>query len=444
MTGMLDPDISVKRARLAELLTEAAEIEHDVMCQYLFAAFSMKKSVDEGCVNLLQLETMRGWQATLTSIARQEMEHLGIVCNLLTAIGETPYMWRANYPVSSRHYPVAFQSDLRPFSLEALAQFIRIEMPPLADDDKRFLQEKEIPIARKDGVDAAGEFNSIAALYLEIERLFEDLDAVGSLFIGPPSAQIGLSSILPFSGFLRGISVPANARMYDIELLPVCDLKSAKASIRQVLDEGEGGGAILEPQSHFGRFVAMYIAFRDELARCPQFAPARPVVTNPKTAPVATHNGRVTVITDPATRRVSELFDAAYGAMLLLLIRFLANTDSTAAEIATLQGAAFFPLMTTIVRPVAELLTQLSAHPKSRETAGPSFDIPRRIQFLPHRKAAWQVMLRDLQHLAALAKSLAKDDAYSAATRARLQLVFENAQRISDNFEKGMNMKTSK
>jgi hypothetical protein len=100
--------------------------------------------------------------------------------------------------------------------------------------------------------------------------------------------------------------------------------------------------------------------------------------------------------------------------------------------------------MTTIVRPVAELLTQLSAHPKSRETAGPSFDIPRRIQFLPHRKAAWQVMLRDLQHLAALAKSLAKDDAYSAATRARLQLVFENAQRISDNFEKGMNMKTSK
>jgi hypothetical protein len=198
---------------------------------------------------------------------------------LLTAIGETPYMWRANYPVSSRHYPVAFQSDLRPFSLEALAQFIRIEMPPLADDDKRFLQEKEIPIARKDGVDAAGEFNSIAALYLEIERLFEDLDAVGSLFIGPPSAQIGLSSILPFSGFLRGISVPANARMYDIELLPVCDLKSAKASIRQVLDEGEGGGAILEPQSHFGRFVAMYIAFRDELARCPQFAPARPVGT---------------------------------------------------------------------------------------------------------------------------------------------------------------------
>ena len=53
-------------------------------------------------------------------------------------------------------------------------------------------------------------------------------------------------------------------------------------------------------------------------------------------------------------------------------------------------------------------------------------------------------MLRDLQHLATLAKSLTKDEAYSAATRTRLQLVFENAQRISDNFEKGMNMKTSK
>jgi hypothetical protein len=434
MTAVPYPNISAKRARLAELLTEAAEIEHDVLCQYLFAAFSMKKTVDEGGVTLLQLETMRAWQATLMTIARQEMEHLGIVCNLLTAIGEAPYMWRANYPLSSRHYPFHFESELQPFSLESLRRFMQIEAPQPQEEAARVLQANQIDPA---GID---DFRSIAALYAEIERLFDELDPVGSLFIGPPSAQIGLPSILPFSGFLRGVTVPANARMYDIKLMPVYDLASAKASIQQVIGEGEGGSGITEPQSHYGVFVAMYKALRNELNRDPQFAPARRVVSNPKTRPDPARPGSGTVITDPATVRVSELFDAAYGAMLLLLIRFLANTDSSPTEIATLQAAAFFPLMTTIVRPVAELLTQLPAHPGSSETAGPSFDIPRRVQFLPHREAAWRVMFRDLQHLATLAQSLTRDASYPGPVRTRLQLIFENAQRICTNFESGMNM----
>ena len=36
------------RAQLIYLLTEAAELEHGVMCSYLFAAFSIKQDVKEG------------------------------------------------------------------------------------------------------------------------------------------------------------------------------------------------------------------------------------------------------------------------------------------------------------------------------------------------------------------------------------------------------------
>ena len=36
------------RDRLAELLVAAAELEHGVVCQYLFAAFSMKRHPEEG------------------------------------------------------------------------------------------------------------------------------------------------------------------------------------------------------------------------------------------------------------------------------------------------------------------------------------------------------------------------------------------------------------
>lgn len=36
------------RGQLIYLLREAAELEHGIMCQYLFAAFSLKQSTGEG------------------------------------------------------------------------------------------------------------------------------------------------------------------------------------------------------------------------------------------------------------------------------------------------------------------------------------------------------------------------------------------------------------
>ena len=436
MASATSLDIAVKRMRLAELLTEAAEIEHDLLCQYLFAAFSMKKSAAEGGTNLAQLEKMRAWQSALFAIARQEMEHLGIVCNLLTAIGEAPFLWRAGYPLSSRHYPVRFQSTLEAFSLKSIKRFIAAERPQESAEAERLLKRHGVNSAELD------DFGSIGAMYSEIMELFEELDAAGPLFIGPETAQIGLLNILPFGNFLRGLSVAPDARMYDVELLPVYNLVSAKASIRQIIVEGEGGDQTIAPQCHFVRFLAMHKELGDELTGDPSFAPARPVVANPKTAPVPTRPGRCTIITHPATRRVSELFDAAYGTMLLLMIRFFANTDQSATEVAALEAAIFFPFMTTIIRPVAELLTQLPAHDPalsaSLETAGPSFDIARRIQFLPHRQSAWLVLQHNLTHVASLAQFLAADTAFDEPERNRLQLVYENARRIGINFTDGM------
>ena len=93
------------RDRLGELLVAAAELEHGVVCQYLFAAFSMKRHPDEGNVSWEQLELMRGWEADLLLISRQEMEHLGLVANLLTAIGEAPDFLRPPFPIPSDFYP---------------------------------------------------------------------------------------------------------------------------------------------------------------------------------------------------------------------------------------------------------------------------------------------------------------------------------------------------
>jgi hypothetical protein len=44
-----------KREELIFLLSEASQIEHMVMCQYLFAAFSLKQDIREG-LSPIQLE----------------------------------------------------------------------------------------------------------------------------------------------------------------------------------------------------------------------------------------------------------------------------------------------------------------------------------------------------------------------------------------------------
>ena len=49
------------RAQLIYLLTEAAELEHGIMCCYLFAAFSIKKDTSEG-ITEEQLATARRWR----------------------------------------------------------------------------------------------------------------------------------------------------------------------------------------------------------------------------------------------------------------------------------------------------------------------------------------------------------------------------------------------
>ena len=92
------------RGPLIYMLCQAAELEHAVMCEYLFAAFSLKRSVDEGLTHE-QLAAVERWRSTILGVAKQEMLHLAIACNLLTSIGVSPHLSRPNLP----HRPATIQ-----------------------------------------------------------------------------------------------------------------------------------------------------------------------------------------------------------------------------------------------------------------------------------------------------------------------------------------------
>lgn len=401
-----------KRIRLAELLSEAAELEHGLMCQYLFAAFSLKRAPDEG-VTWEQLELMRRWEASIMVVARQEMEHLGLVNNILTAIGEAPYFERPNFPLGPRHYPIHIPFKLERLSLDAVRRFVEFEMPRRLDAGEE---------ARLEAVGVQpGRFETIGQLYDEVLALVKELDSP-ELWIGPPGAQFVTTEVIPVP--IRGVSLEGRA-MYDINLLGVTDLASAEAVIAQILEEGEGAPAP-SPTSHFARFLTI----AEELIAA-GFDPARPVLENPR--------GR---ITDEHTREVAALFDLAYGTTLLMLMRYFAHADETPAQLVALQATAFFPLMTTAIRPLGEILTLLPAHAGApAPTAGPAFDFTRTLTLHPHRRSAWRVMLIQLEQLAADALRLSKVTAYPDDVRTRLELVYENTARMAINFSGAMGIK---
>src|SRR3712207_2012466 len=102
---MEEPEIIVShREQLAYLLSEAAEIEHGLMCCYLYAAFSLKRGEEEG-LTASEAAAVDKWRITLHEIAREEMLHLSLVSNLLAAIGMAPHFMRPNLPVWPGYHP---------------------------------------------------------------------------------------------------------------------------------------------------------------------------------------------------------------------------------------------------------------------------------------------------------------------------------------------------
>jgi len=63
------------REALIYMLCQAAELEHGIMCQYLFAAFSLKQRVDEGMTSD-ELAAVLRWRRQIAHVGT----HSGSCC----------------------------------------------------------------------------------------------------------------------------------------------------------------------------------------------------------------------------------------------------------------------------------------------------------------------------------------------------------------------------
>lgn len=348
------------REELIYLLAEASELEHGLCCCYLFAAFSLKRGADED-LNPSELDAVKRWERVISGVAVQEMLHLALASNLLTALGAAPHLRRPNFPIHSRYLPMS----LRRFDERALDHFIFIERPEGMEFPDAPGIEPPLPLTAQsgDGIEPVDvPFATVGHLYRDIEEGFKALCSrfgEDRVFIGPPSAQ-ATGDYFPFSG-----------------LVPVTDLASAVKAIEEIVEQGEGLRGDIE-NSHYARFLAI----RGELDRLragrADFEPARPVMENP-------------VIEHPAARAVGDLFNASYALMVELLMRFFAHTEETDEELKAIASTAV-GMMQGVIEPLGSMLTAMPATtaPDSLR-AGPNFEFYRSIDYLPHRQAAWAV-----------------------------------------------------
>jgi len=77
-----EPPLAIEsREELGYLLGEACELEHGLMCEYLYAQFSLKRATDEGLTSE-QLVRVQAWESTLVDIIKQEMLHLALATKI--------------------------------------------------------------------------------------------------------------------------------------------------------------------------------------------------------------------------------------------------------------------------------------------------------------------------------------------------------------------------
>ena len=400
------------REELINSLTEAAELEHGLLCQYLFAAFSMKRHTSEN-VTWSQLELIRGWEAHILRVAREEMAHLGTVSNLLTAIGAAPQFRRPNFPQPTHYFPEPAPSGARhvefvlePFSVRALDRFIRFEMP---EDELGKETIAPDPVV----------YVTVGDLYEQIREAFERMDEE-ELFIGPRAAQ------------------DTDDWSANLSLRNVVDRDTAVKAIEFIIEQGEAAPE-KSPNSHWATFMRIREALREEAEQDPNFAPARPVVCNPLTREhhdSSPQDTEITIISNPDTLEVAELFNAVYGSMMLMLMQFYAFAGEAVEQREGLR-ATIRQMMSGVVRPLGEVLTQMPASPDlPGMTAGPGFEFYTDLRIPSDRKNSWAIFHERLVHEAQACARLALKD---GAPR-RLAYLHENLEGLARNTRRYMDL----
>lgn len=188
-TSPIHRDFSDPYLELIRLLREAAEIEHDLMVQYLYGAFSLKPAYAE------LVGDPEPDPRSFLGVTIEEMQHLGAVNRLLVELDASPVLSRQDFPYETDLYPFAF--ELSPLDPVSLAKFTYCEASPDAlpevsatgDSSLRLLDQMETTIGGSIApnhvghlydavIEVLGEVRDAGVASIDFDAWFEGLDDI--------------------------------------------------------------------------------------------------------------------------------------------------------------------------------------------------------------------------------------------------------------------------
>lgn len=383
------------------LLHVAAEIEHSLMVEYLYAGYSL------GGTNVppeRRLEVAQ-WQQTILGIAKEEMGHLMTVQNLLRCLGGPLNLDREDYPWDSEFYPFPF--ELGPLTRESLASYVYAESPdPDTWNTREAAEIKELATKKT----AGKPVHRVGALYKRIEELMKSPDLVADAdFRG---------STYPFQGnwdeWGRGYKSGARGNDIgkampgtpDLIVMPVTARTDALAALGAVATQGEANSSADDATpSHFARFLRIYRQFPKE---SDEWSPVRKVPVNPyvtispKKSAKDNDNGQRegTEITEKVAVHYAHLFNIRYRLLLTNLLHsfeYPSNIaqDSQSTPRGLLVHATFGEMYN--IRSLANILVQTPlTSGNSTDMAGPPFQVPYTLKLPVDLVDRWHLHLDSL------------------------------------------------
>lgn len=365
LVAELPPNTSPVEA-VRYLLRAAAEIEHSLLVQYLYALYSIERSVPAA----------QGWFQLLKRTAVDEMWHLMAVQNLLLAVGDTPYFdVQTGTPDATEQQLYPFPASLRPLSLDTLALYVAAESPP-----EEFLSPEAEQAARA-ALNHAKQLyprgvNHVGVLYAQIYFLLQENDASQgpwsspSVVAGRPGFDHGH---LTQSDFAFD-TLPRQSDGDDIgnPTIPIGPIESRATAldvVHAIAEQGEGWELPVGStnESHFRRFVKTYAEF----AAHPEPKPVKSLPIDPSFGPdplpePVLESNRIQDEAQPW----AELLHARYRLLICCLALALEEPRGSMRRTA-LMDHAFATGMRDGVRLISIRLSAMPRKTGASEKAGP-------------------------------------------------------------------------
>jgi CDGSH-type Zn-finger protein/uncharacterized Fe-S cluster protein YjdI len=410
-----DPVLAPTREQLIHALYEAAELEHNLMCTYLYAAFSLKDGEAEG-LSAEEAEAVKRWRRAILDVAIDEMGHLVAVWNITAAVGGSPGFGRGNFPLDPDYLPAGVVVKLAPFNRDVLQHFIHLERPRDSQepDGESFRYERNFRrgSTRPRLTPMAFDYETVGEFYDMMEKALSFMaDKLGekALFCGDPALQLSEAEVV-----LKGAK-------------PVLCLKTALQACAAIITEGEGANDENQ-NSHFCRFRHIRDEYDALLAKNPDFTPAHPAAVNPVLRrPLAEHR---VWLEDENAAAIVDVANATYQTMLRLLgYAYVLPSPSAEKTLAVDLGIDLMKVATLLGESAARRPAGPS-HPDCN--AGMSFTSLRDAAPFPPSAGARRFFAERMTELSRYAARLDENDQRCARAAGLLKALAVRAQRFTE------------